>query len=205
MNSIPEYPKRGKHIIGYRFTAGDKPESSCGYSLYHANIELREFVVCDYATEIADCVRHGGSGIDYLRDNATAVRRAGSGEAKYLKPIERSHELTVYWQANEHSTDGVTDPDPYWYGARIQYAGLTTWVGRIVQRIARHAEQDHRYGGGIRPADIIDALRPVYPVAYVSESYGDWIIDPAPDFAPRQLTHVHAEAPAAPESESEAA
>ena len=101
--------------------------------------------------------------------------------------------------------DDTLTKDPIWYGCRIDGARPNEFTAQITNKISRYCKANNIDPFDLSPAQVIDALRPVVPVEYVTESFGDWIeldID-ALKFTARQLTYVHAEAPT--ESETSAA
>lgn len=71
MQSVTEYPKAGRHAIGYRFSVSDHPDHRSRLGLLFASMEVRRFVLCEYARAVAERVRHGGSNIDHSISNAS--------------------------------------------------------------------------------------------------------------------------------------
>ena len=195
MQSVTEYPKAGRHVIGYRFSVSDHPDHRSGSGLWFASMEVRRFVVCDYTKVIAERVRHGGSDIDYYTRKAEAVRVAGSPDVLYLRPAHDDDKVEIRWQANVNDHRGEPESDPTWYAPHIETT-FTTFNGSVLKKVADYCDKagiDRLY---IRPADVVEALRPMHVVKYVDDSYGDWIIDPEPKFTARQLKHVQADDPA---------
>ena len=184
------YPKRGAKVLGYRFMHADRPDED----YYHATIEIRRFTVGDYAKETADAVRRGQN-VKYCAKKAQDVKDAGSPDALYLSSSFSSEPVTIRWQANLRDYKDNPEPDPTWYGAHVELY-LSRDCAAIVRKIAEYCAKAGIQPLYVSPADVIAALRPIVSTRYVDNSCGDWIIDPDPEFAPRQLTHVQAEAPA---------